>query len=604
MQFHVRTFVEFFVLSGYLLAAFAVIGAPVKLALHAFGITAARAASAPIIGLAIAVLGSWYWATPGGGTKPLYRILLAVGLLAIGAWVVWMLATKRSLMELPRTPHIRQSAALFLICFAGIGVATVANQAQLFTQERFTVLSLGNNDAPSYALLGQHMLDDGPEEFGTVAGFDAGHRSLGFSNGAYSALAASASVSDQDVWRVMQPTLFLTLVLGAYATALLLREIFQRTHIAALGVAAVCGFAVVYSTYLVGHWFYAQFIGIALVTSITALVFRTVRATQWSGRLSGVAVIALLLGAGLSVYPHMVVMGSIALLPVSAIAIESWRAFFRRIIVTGLTFTGAGALAAAIAPGLVSDAIEITRELEGVEAGWPLPAVFPVEMLGFQTSVDTTQSWITVAISGLLILGLVALAVVAWRRGLGSRAAPLLTAAAVAIVTYTVVYHREGGSTYRQWKWVTFFIPLFVAVCLALVVLVAFSATKRADVSRQIGWGVLAGYFVVTGLVFASAVGFPLRSSGFLSVAPDQIDLEVNPHLDDIDELHINVAPYWETMWLAYFLRDHDLTLATESYYPPAAPVGRFYIERNDVPVAPGADAIPLNNTYRLVRMP
>lgn len=606
MQFQARTFVDFFVVSGYLIGAFALLGAPVKLLLRSLGSNVGRAAPAPTLGLATVILASWYWALPGGGTKPLSWILLAASGAVVATWLVGRIVTGRGLIDLVRAPHVRERAALAAICFAGISCVMIANQTQLFTRDRFTVLSAGNNDAASYAFISQQLLDDGPESPGPIIGYDAGHRSLGFSNGALSALASSASVTGQDVWRVMEPSMFVTLVLGAYATALLLREIFGRLHLVAVGIASVAGFSVIYTGYLVSNWFYAQLLGIMLVTTVTTIIFRAVRSPARKDQLAAVALVGLILAAGLAVYPHMVVMGTIALLPISAVAHDSWSGLARRGISTALVFGAGLLLAVVVAPGLTSDAIDITRELEGVEAGWPLPAIFPTEMLGFQTSVVATQSWITVGASALLLTGLVVLGIVVWRRGLGAKVLPLLVAVAIPVVSYTVVYHREGGPTYRQWKWVTFFIPLFVAATLALVALVAFTWARRPQLGTRVGYSLLVTHVGVTGFVFAAGAGFPLRTPPveMLSVTPDQIDLGVNPLLDDVDVIHVNTAPYWETMWVAYFLRDKRLSLGPLTYYAVAPPAGDWYLERNDQPVPPGADAIPLNTTYRLTHIP
>ena len=227
-------------------------------------------------------------------------------------------------------------------------------------------------------------------------------------------------------------------------------------------------------------------------------------------------------------------------------------------------------------------------------------------MLGFQTSPTASQGWPTVAMSALVLFGLAAAAVIAWRRGLGASVAPLLAGIAPILVSYAIVYWREGGPTYRQWKWITFFIPLVVAFVVALFLLVALTAPRRTEAWRRVGYSALAAYAIAAVFVFAGGAGFPMRSAptSYLSVTPDEIDLSVNPGLRNVPAVHINTDPYWETMWLAYFLRDKQVSLAQETYYGTSPPVSSWYVERNDRPLAPGAEATPLNATYRLVHMP
>ena len=77
MSFHARTFFDFFALSAVLAIAFAVIGAPIKIALRVAGCSAARVVPAPFLGMSVVMVVSWYWGGPFGGTKPLVQALLA-----------------------------------------------------------------------------------------------------------------------------------------------------------------------------------------------------------------------------------------------------------------------------------------------------------------------------------------------------------------------------------------------------------------------------------------------------------------------------------------------------------------------------------------------
>jgi hypothetical protein len=607
MQFHLRTLADFVALVGVLLVAFSLVGAPVKLALRAIGVTSARRVPAPTIGIAISVLGCWYWASPFGGTKPmLVGLLVGASVVTLGACAVALRRDRGVLRTIARDGHVRSSALIGVICFVGLGVAFVATDTQLFTRTHFTVLTLGDNDAPSYALEAQHMLDDGPKDPGNLVGFNAGVRSLGFSNGAYAALASAAAFTGQDVWRVMSAALFTVLLVGAYTLALLLRQVLGAGREAVAAAASVIGFSVLYVAYLVAQWFFAQLVGMALVLGVVLTLYGAVRAWRRRDAIAAVVVVALLLAAGLSVYPHMVVVGSITLLPIAAIAHESVRAFVRRGVRAGLVFGGGLVLGALAAPGLVVDAIDITKELEGVEAGWSLPSIFPTEMLGFQTSATAGQSWLTAAVSVAVVAALVAGAGLAWRRGRGAAALPLVMGMAAVLLTYFVVYQREGGPTYRQWKWVTFFIPVFVACAICTASLLVEALGPRWPAVRRVA-GPAFGVYAVVVVMFASGAGFPLGINApntYLSVTLDQINLRDNPVIETVPELHVNTTPYWESMWIAYFLRDQTVTLAAVSYYAPSPPLGPWYLERNDAPLAPGAEATPINETYRLVRMP
>jgi hypothetical protein len=606
MQFDAGTSFDFFATTGYLLVALALIGTPVKLVLRRFDISAGRAVSAPVIGVAIVVIGSWYWALPLGATKTLPRVLLLAGTLVTAGWAIWVVVRRGAAGTILRDARFRQSAILMAICVAGIGATVVANHAQLLIRESPTVLSLGNNDAAAYALVGQHLLDDGPEDPGNIEGYDAGEESIRFPTGALAVLAAAASVSGREVWRVMEPMMFVTLVLGAYATALLVREALQQLPTVAIGIMSVVGFSVLYTTYLVGNWFYAQMLGVVLITTVTTILLCGARDGSRRDRLVAVSLLALTLAAGFAVYPHMIVLGSLILFPVAAIAVGSIRALVRRALTSGLLLACGLVLAVAVTPGLAADAVGTTRELQGVQAGWPLPFIYPSEMVGIATAANVPPAWPTVVVSALLLLGLAGAALVSWRRGFAASVAPLAAGLVTILASYVVVYLYEGGPTYQQWKWITTFVPIVVVFALGLVLLAAFTMTQHRDLWRRLAYGGLIGYAAIVVFVFASGAGFPLRihPSIYLSVSPDQVDLSAHPRLEELDALHIDTTPYWDTMWLAYFLRDKQLSLGPDNYYATSEPVSPWSIQRNDAPLPPGTDAVPLNATYRLVRSP
>jgi hypothetical protein len=571
MQFHVRTLADYLAITAYLITAFALIGSPIKFAMRCANVTVGRAVPAPVLGLAITVLATWYWATPHGGVKPVARLLVAV---AAGALLLITVLARRlsPLRSTAGDSEVRRLLVIGVICFVGIFGVAIVTDTQLFTREHLSVLSLGNNDAASYALQAQHLLDDGPARAGNIAGYDAGIRSLGFSGGAYAVLAAAASLTGLDVWRVMTPMMLVTLILGAYSVALLLRRILGTDSLA-VAFASLAGFFGFYAAYLVAQWFFAQLVGIAIVAAIVGLWHTTVRSAARRDFGCGVLLAGIVVAAGLSIYPHMTLAGSIVLAPIAAMS-PSLRHTLRQGIRTSTVVVTTTVLAIALAPGLAKDALDITKELEGVEAGWPLPSIYPSEMLGFQTSSTASQSWLTVAVSALILVALVIAARISWSKGRGEAAVALLTGIAVVLATYALVYNREGGPSYRQWKWATFFIPLFVS---------------------------FASYATLA-ITFASGAGFPLRSPTYLSVSLDQINLRYDDRLRALPSVHLNTEPYWETMWLAYFLRDTPVTLGPPTYYPVSAPQGPWYLERNDMPLQPGSTVTPLNATYRLVR--
>ncbi|HEX7095092.1 MAG TPA: hypothetical protein VF183_04375 [Acidimicrobiales bacterium] len=599
-QFHFRTLVDYVAVSIVLVAAYAVIGSPVKLLLKATRTSIGRVVPAPIVGGVLVVVLSWYWALPYGGTKPVARILIVIGAIAVVAALCVVLA-RRSWSCWFSDDDLRSRLLLAAGCFAAVTLVFVVTDTQLFTRDHFTVMTQGNNDAPSYALISQHLLDHGPEEAGNIVGYHAGSRSLEFSGGACALLAGAASLTGFDVWKVMTPMMLVTVSLGAYAVALLVREVLGRERTALAGVASVLGFSVLYVAYLVAQWFFAQLVCMGLVVTVVATLFVAVRSRSRRDLVAAVGVVALLFAGGLFIYPHMAVVGAAVLLPIAAVDHSSMHGLVRRGATTAFAFVAALVLTVLVVPGLAVDAVETTEELAGVEAGWPFGAIYPTDMLGFQTSPAASRGAGTAFVSAVAVAAVAICGLVIWRRGRGDVALPLLAGGATVLGTYVVVYAKEGES-YRQWKWLTFFLPVFVAFSVALVSAAIPLARHFADSWRPALVGLLGAYAAVV-VGFAGNAGFPLNgSTAYPRVTLDQISLHGDARLKNLPALHINTSPYWETMWLAYFLRDVPVTLAQPTYYAVAAPSGEWWLERNDQPLAPGTSATPLNATYRLVR--
>src|ERR1700712_1022103 len=133
MQFHLDTFFEYVAMTAYLLVVFSVIGAPVKLLLHAFGVSVGRVVPAPLIGMVITVIASWYWATPFGGTRTLVWILLGG---SAAASMVILGALRRRLLtpSLEARLDLGRWLLLALICFGGVVGTMVVIDGQLLSQ--------------------------------------------------------------------------------------------------------------------------------------------------------------------------------------------------------------------------------------------------------------------------------------------------------------------------------------------------------------------------------------------------------------------------------------------------------------------------------------
>ena len=216
-----------------------------------------------------------------------------------------------------------------------------------------------------------------------------------------------------------------------------------------------------------------------------------------------------------------------------------------------LVVGGGAAVAVVIAPVLVSLGLKTAMSRGTVAAGWPLPGFLPVELMGFMRQVTPHPSIARVGWSVLILGVFIACAWLA--RGTHRIAVRFsVTAAALILVSYLLLYHREAGPTYRQWKWITFFQPLFVALVLVVILLgveVVLGRRWHGPTAAVVCAGALA-FAVIVSTNTGDGPGTAQRDHRQLLVADrDDIDLRTNPALRDVDQLNIAVGPYWDSMW-------------------------------------------------------
>jgi hypothetical protein len=106
---------------------------------------------------------------------------------------------------------------------------------------------------------------------------------------------------------------------------------------------------------------------------------------------------------------------------------------------------------------------------------------------------------------------------------------------------------------------------------------------------------------VVTAL--AGSISFLAGSSRNLMVTADMASVAKNPQVRMLKSLNIDTNLNWDTMWLAYFLRDKQVYCLHESYFPVQKAGAEWSIERNDAPPT-STEVVRLNATYRLARHP
>lgn len=461
-----------------------------------------------------------------------------------------------------------RNGSSYLISTASVAVAFAVQWAPLLRAGRLTI-SGPNADVAAYAQISQHLLNSSFSDSGRIVGANLGHVARTDVFGAYALLASIRSVLGISFEHLLLPTLLVVFVLIAHVlTRILLVATALPGPIIGLIVGYVQSIAMV--GYIGGNFFLAQLIGMSLAMSIFAILFEcdTADIGAYSRSISlNIVAIALVVAGGLLTYPQMVVIVPLVLLPATYVVHDVKKLFHR-----GVIFVLGVVLGMAAVFGRVGPAIERTLDLAGDKTnGWPLPALYPSELLGYQGSTKPISHSVTLALS-LGIFGLVAGAgIKAWRKGYVIPIRFGLLTILVSMTSYFAVYQRNDGPSYQQWKWISFFLPIFVVAVLIVLVIGFFSIFPPSRSTKTFVIILISGLGLLNLMRFEP---FYEDVSNAAPVTQSMLKLSNARALRDVKEMNIASGPYLWSMWPAFFAVGQRVSIIDPSYYSSPPIVG------------------------------
>ena len=261
-----ETAAEYFFLAACVLVALGLLGLPLKLLLRLLA-GERIGIPTPLLGIAVAVVGGWYAYGFGTGLRSVFQLGCVLGVLVAAACLV---VRRRTLRADARDVARRLIQPAFVA--GGTALVLVFSAGSIFSIQYPTVLTAGNNDVASYAMLGQHVADEGPNHAGPIAGDDLGVRStVSFDFGPIAVVAAASAVGPfDDVWRYLMPLLGVAIGLVAYSVALCLDRVFPG-RLLLTGLAAIASICPFLFQYLWSHFFLNQIVSIGVIL-VTCLV--------------------------------------------------------------------------------------------------------------------------------------------------------------------------------------------------------------------------------------------------------------------------------------------------------------------------------------------
>jgi hypothetical protein len=593
----IRTAALYFMATGGSVALLTVVGAPVRQLLSIWLSSDSPHPPSAILGIPTLQLFVWYWLRfTDADFRTGVRVLVAASALALIA------------LNFHRRRSLKRCDAVALGCAVGTALALLLFFSHLLALDTPTTFTAYNADAQSYVIHAQHLVEHGIRESGPVPGMDFGRSIVRQGFGAYVGLAALSGVAGIPVWNVGAAFIFAVAFLCVLSMAWLLRQILRVPLGAAIAAASLSAAGLLYA-YLISQYFLAQLITMSLLPVAAGILLTAAQRVALRERVALLGILALLLFGMLATYGHVLFLAPVVLGASASFSGSDW---IRRSFRVGFTLAGAFVTALVLAPTLSEQAYRTLRFVGEAEAGWPLSTFLPVDLLGFTRSVNPAPSaarWLWSAFILILFAG--GVVVLRARQPLLARFAA--ATATCTIVSYAAIYMREGGPTYRQWKWITLFGQMVVP--LVVVVIVSACATRISAVrihaaAPAIMTAGLLGVYAVGLIIVSRAKPGPASLSWGVSMAvtKDLSQVGNNPTMRSLSEVNVEAIDKWDSMWLMYFLRNKTTYLLEPNYYPTAPPTAAWTVERisagpaGGVPLIERAASIPLSPSFRLFR--
>jgi hypothetical protein len=594
------TSLKYLILSAALLGWLSAIGYPARRLLDRP--RGPRAAvPAPFVGMAIVQVTGWYWLEAGGHGLRIPMVALTVGA------VVALAITFRTDREAGRRTD-RRRLTIAAGALGGAALVIGLNFSTVLALPNLETADTGNNDAAAYALVADHAAQSSFSDPGSIVGYDLGEQARTNAFGSTVLVGSFSSVTDVPAYKVNEVVLFTLSALAVFSLALLVNELLEgRAAVAvAVGVATAC---TLLFTFVATLFFLGQLMAMSVLPLLAVVGLRAAERHNRSARLRLMGSAAILFLILLSHYAQMAFLAPPVLVPALLLASSSSRLRMRelreRLRAIAVVFVGGFLVAAVVVPIWIYQGVKVALFQKDAVAGFPLPGFLPVELFGFMRQTNPQPSAARVVWSAVLLFLVGLASLVAWRSE--RRVVRFCVAMTVAVlVSYAAVYRFEGGPSYQQWKWITFLQPMLVGVGLTTVVLglgiiLARHWSPRTVVGLTVAAVLLYGVVVSTNTGDGVATALRDRRQ-FAVTTPEQADLSTNPAFDDVSALNVDLSPYWDTMWAAYFLQDKTLRLQSVSYYP-LAPVEPGWSLIPMTPALSGPTVRPVNRAYELLHV-
>lgn len=461
--------------------------------------------------------------------------------------------------------NFRVPSKIFEAVFApSLSLLLSCIQWRTLLSDRFLNSASTNGDIVAYANVGLHIINNGFSDTGNTNAADFGLLAKTDVFGGYVLIGINRILIDRPINQILLPVLTVATMLLAHSIYRLVRSTLHVSNGLA-GFLCVLPQTTFMFSYLMGNYFLAQIIGMAIFVGMFSMI-QSLQLDSVATRnvpLTFVITFALLCAGLLLSYPHMTFV-AIPLLVCFALLTQKLRNWVKiGLFVLCSTILGF-VLVITRSTFAFSRFLSLAADLK---SGWPLPGILPIQLLGFQSNEYSGASNLVWFWTCALFL-LVGFSLVRLRKE-SIHVFPILMSLFLVFGTYLYVYLSSGVS-YRQWKWITFFSPIAIVAMLAGPLLLLKITTVRKDIFRH-GATFICLVLCTNNVLLSDNY---LTKISQLQVKPNREMVELGPRLKSlsIDEVNVHLGPYLESMWPALFMSPSQINILDPSYYTVGEP--------------------------------
>lgn len=542
-----------------------------------------------LVGASIVVVVGWW--TLELGIVDLFLMQRFLAFLATLGSVLWIVRVFRT------RPAWKVSYAYAVLLLLSLGICLW--QWRVMMNGGYLTAVGGNGDLAAYAQITQHIQRSDFDDAGRIAGNHLGSVARTDVSGVYILLSMLQVVIGRPLNQILIPAMICATILLVLAVFQLIQNHFN-TSVFTAGAVALAVQATFMFSYLQGYYFLSQVISMAVLVKLVdsfLLMQSDVGAPGPRARLMSGPTTAIVLSTAMLVltYPHMV----FVCVPIVFVAFVSLRDVLqlRKTIWLYLTST---LIAFGLVWSKIVNSVERFAKLANDQVnGWPLPNILPTHLLGFMNSENAESTLLQWVASGVLVT-VVCISTRANAIQRLTETVPIVRVLVVLLGSYLFFALTAAGS-YRQWKWITFFMPLTITVLL-LPLSAIFVAIFKERSGRVLGAALTV---LIVGLSLSRGDKLMSRvQKDSMSVTWDMTQLSEKVDIREDEPINVLSGPYLKSMWPALFLYPHVVHILEPSYYSSPGPSQGPTLIASEAEIPSWVPTARINNDYKIVDYP